>query len=61
VLWGVFGQRWYFQVATLQGRIILYKALIASPPNYNINLLFGYFTSTLVFRDSTQQFEVSPG
>lgn len=28
--------------------------------NYNINIAAGYFNSTLIFRESAQQFEVSP-
>ena len=60
VVWNVFGQRWYIRLSTLQGNLVLYKARVESPDTSDINLLFGYFTSTMVFRDSTQTFEVLP-
>jgi len=60
VSWSLFGRRWYLSVTTLSGQLIFMKALTASPPNVDINLLFGYFkTSTMVFRASTQNFEVT--
>jgi hypothetical protein len=61
VTWSLYGQRWYFNIYSLAGPLVLAAALIGSPPNYDINLVSGYFkTSTLVFRASTQQFEVNP-
>jgi hypothetical protein len=60
VTWNISGQRWYLNVLTLQNVLVLSVALIGSPDNYDINHLFGYFNSTLVFRQSTQHFEVSP-
>jgi hypothetical protein len=133
VTWNLFGQRYYINVTTLGGELILCEPLIGSPSglnlqaltwalgqseattvaphgfaigqtlalnvsgatpdafngdvralitgrstfsypltsypgqaigfgivNYNINLLAGYFTSVMVFREAAQQFEVSP-
>jgi hypothetical protein len=61
VTWNMSGQRWYFNLYTLNNILILTKALIESPTDYDINLIMFYFAiSTLVFRGTTQQFEVTP-
>lgn len=61
ILWSLYGQRWYLQIQDLFGNLILYTALIGSPPNYNINLVFGIFTtSVLYFIQSTQTFVITP-
>jgi hypothetical protein len=61
ITWNLTAQRWYFTVFTQQNVVIVCKALVASPDNFPINLLFGYFfTSTMVFFDSDQTFVVSP-
>jgi hypothetical protein len=58
--WNYYGQRYYISVATIQGAAVYTLPLIASPDDFDINLNSGYFSSTLVFRDSTQAFEISP-
>lgn len=60
VTWNIFGARWYLNLFTLQGALVLSEALTASPQKSDIDLVEGYFDSSLVFRDHTQQFEVSP-
>lgn len=60
VTWNVFGQRWYINVYDLTGELVLSTPTIGSPSDYDISLVWGIFTSTLVFRESSQQFEVSP-
>lgn len=61
VTWNVFAQRWYVNVYDQSQDLIVALPMIGSPPSDNINLVGGYFrTSTLVFRQATQQFEVSP-
>jgi len=61
ITWGLFGVRWILNVYTLQNVLIVQKPLTASPDDYDINLIEGYFTtSTLVYRDSSNNFEVSP-
>lgn len=53
--------RFYINVYDLSGNLIVAKAMVGSPPNYDINLVWGYFaSSTLVFRQATQQFEINP-
>lgn len=59
VTWSLFGQRWILNIFTLQGGFVMQKPLTASPTNYDINLIAGYFTSTsLVYRASTNNIEV---
>lgn len=60
VTWNLFGQRYYVNVYTLSGTLVYSLPMIGSPPGYDISLNAGYFDSTLVFRASSQQFEVSP-
>lgn len=61
ITWNLFGMRWVINVYNLQNTLILQKPMTASPDDYNIDLVKGYFgASTLVYRDSTNNFEVSP-
>lgn len=60
IVWNMFGQRWYMNLSTLTGALVLSRSLVGSPPDYDINLVSGYFKSTLVYRAGTDQFEVSP-
>lgn len=59
--WSVAGKRWYLQCVDTANTLIFYQPLIGSPDSGDINLLAGYFiATTLVFRVSTQNFEVGP-
>jgi len=61
VTWSLYGQRWYLNVYSLQGTLVVQKPLRGSPVDYDINLVAGYFrVSTLVYRIGTNNFEVSP-
>lgn len=61
VAWNLYGQRWYFTILDLSGNRILTMPLIGSPLTSDINLVFNVFqTSTLVFREDSNQFEVNP-
>ncbi|MEJ0017540.1 MAG: hypothetical protein WDN25_13435 [Acetobacteraceae bacterium] len=60
VTWNVSGQRWYVSVYTGAGDRVLSIAMVGSPDDHDISLVAGYFISTLVFRQSSQTFEVSP-
>jgi hypothetical protein len=61
VPWLAFGQRFYVQIQDANGVNVLYKPLIASPDDYMINLVAGYFSgSSLVFFESSSQFVVTP-
>jgi len=58
VTWNLFGQRYYLTCYTLQGVVVFNVPLIGSPDNYNINLAAGYFKTPIIFRASSQSFEV---
>jgi Domain of unknown function (DUF6983) len=61
VKWNISGQRFYVHIYDNSFTLILCIAMAASPPGFDINLVTGVFTtSTLIFRDNTQNFEVSP-
>ena len=62
VRWNLAGQRYYVAVYDQTNALVVNRALVGSPLGYDINLIGGgYFaTATLVFRTSTQQFEVGP-
>lgn len=59
--WNVYGQRYYLTIYTNSGQLVLSIPIVGSPNNYDINLLFGYFrNSTLVYRTSSNTFEINP-
>lgn len=61
VTWQLFGQRWVLNLYSLQGTLVVSKPLRSSPNDRDINMVAGYFTaSSLVYRDSTNNFEVVP-
>lgn len=61
VTWNLFGQRFYLNLYDLSGALVVCRALVGSPNDQDIDLVGGYFTaSKMVFRQSSQQFEVSP-
>ena len=55
-----YGQRYYVSVYDLFGGLIFSRPIIASPSFYNVSLTFGYFDTTMVYRESSQAFEI-PG
>lgn len=61
VTWSLFGKRWYINIYALDGTRIITTAMIGSPAGYDLNLIGGVFsTSTLVFRQPANQFEIGP-
>ena len=61
VSWNLWGARWYVNIFTVGGAWIVTIPQIASPLDYDINLVAGYFTtSTLVWRVDNGQFEINP-
>lgn len=54
LFWNFYGGRYYFSLET-NNEIQLYRPLIGSPDDANINLALGL--GTLVFRSSKSQFE----
>jgi uncharacterized protein DUF6983 len=73
VTWNLAG-RWYMNLYTLDGQLILCRALVGSPSDSDsdfgvstdysaddINLVQQYFTtSQMVYREETNTFEVTP-
>lgn len=60
VTWNVYAARWYVNVTDPIGNLIVSIPMIGSPPDVGISLVAGYFTSTMVFRQDAQVFEVLP-
>lgn len=59
--WNAAVQRFYLQIISQTDTTpVLYTPLVGSPPDYDISMTKGYFTSTLVYRTQNAQFEVSP-
>lgn len=58
ITWNYAGQRYYINIYDSQGARILTFPLIASPDGYYISLTAGYFTTAMIFRDSSQTFEI---
>jgi len=59
--WNMFGQRYYISMFNVNGLRIFTLPIISSPQGYNIDISGGYFqTSKLIYRASTNQFEIIP-
>ena len=59
--WLVMSQRWYFSLVDSNQNTILFRPITGSPETADLNMVFGYFTtSTLVYRSSTGNLEVTP-
>jgi len=59
--YNIYGQRYYLNIYNNSNTLIVTVPIVASPNNYGINLIFGYFkTSTLIYRASSNNFEISP-
>lgn len=59
VTWGLFRRGWIVNVYDLSGTLVVAKPLRGSPDGVDINLVEGYFTSTLVYRTSQNNFVVT--
>jgi len=57
--WSLFGQRFYVQVVDSGQNIIYTMPLVESSDSADINLNAGYFKTPMVFRGSSQSFEVT--
>lgn len=53
-----YGQRYYVEIRDQSQTTVLERPMIASPPDADISLTAGYFTTPMVFRESSQSFEV---
>lgn len=55
-----YGQRYYLNVYDLTGNLVLARPIIGSPATFNVSLTLGYFDTSIVYRESSAQFEI-PG
>ncbi len=61
IVWNLFGQRWFLRLTTLGGDLVALVPVIGSPPGFTINMMGGYFqTSVMTFNSSLSQFTVTP-
>lgn len=59
--WNFYGKRWYFSLTDQGGNVLIFAPLIGSPLDSDIFLAPGLFsTSTLLYREASTQFEVTP-
>jgi len=59
--WNLYGERYYINIYNNNGTLIVTNPVIASPDDYDINLVYGYFiASKIVYRLSSNNFEISP-
>ena len=58
--WNFYSSRWYYSLTDQFGNLTINAPLIGSPPDSDIFLVPGVFTtSTLLFRVATQSFEIT--
>lgn len=57
--WNMAGQRWYLKVEDSAENTLLFRPLIGSPRNYDINLIGSISSARLIFREDDQAFEVT--
>jgi len=53
-----YGQRYYINIFDSSQARVLTRPVVGSPDDYDISLTLGFFTTKIVFRESTQSFEV---
>jgi hypothetical protein len=58
VTWNLFGQRYYINIYDTSGVLKLAMPLVGSPNDYDISMTAGYFTTKLVYRVQSNNFEV---
>lgn len=56
-----YSSRYYISIYDTARTLIFVRPMVGSPNDYDINLVFGFFNiSTMVYRVSTNQFEITP-
>ena len=58
--WNLYGQRYYISIYDNVGTLMVSRPIIGSPDDYDINIIKGFFTSSLVYRVSSNSFIVTP-
>ncbi|MBJ9210657.1 hypothetical protein I5481_02105 [Citrobacter freundii] len=59
VPFNLYANRYYLELKDSSGDVVVYCPLVASPDGYDINLALPCAPGKLIFRESTNQFEVS--
>ena len=60
-MWNLYRADWYVSLTDQSGNLIINQPLVGSPDDYDILIAPGTFTtSTIVYRDSSQRFEIGP-
>lgn len=59
VTYNVFGQRYYVNLYTVQGALVLSTPMVGSPDEFDLPLTQNKFVSTILFRKSKNRFEIS--
>lgn len=57
--WNFAGQRWYIRLVDSTGELVMNAPVIESTRDMPINMLSGYFSTTMIFNSTTQAFEVN--
>lgn len=56
-----YSPRFYINIYDSSGSLIMTRPIIGSPDDNDVNILFGYFTtSKMVYRVSSNSFEITP-
>jgi hypothetical protein len=58
VTWNTYSNRYYLNIYTLTRALMVSIPLIASPDDGNIDLMAGFFNTPIIFRDSSNNFEI---
>jgi hypothetical protein len=57
--YNLYAPRYYVNIYDNNGTLIVTRPIIASPDNYDIDIVEGYFTtSKLIYRTSSRNFEI---
>jgi len=56
--WNAYGCRYYVNVYDVLGNLQFSVPLIPSPDNGNISLTKGFFTTSMIYRASSSNFEI---
>ena len=59
VTWNLTGLRYYVNIYGSDGVLVLSAPVVGSPTGFDVNIVSGYFKSTLVFRTLSNNFEIS--
>lgn len=59
VPFNLYANRYYLKLTDSTGATVVYVPLIESPDNFDINLALPYAPGSLIYRDSSRQFEAT--